>query len=152
MLNEKHDDIIKSQAQIENSSKEVRETLKAIENAKEEANADFAKNKSALMEELELKENELEQKESEIELEKNKLSAMEEEYKQNRNVNAFKEGVKKTNTTKKTVKRNPDSVVGSNHNEEILRLYKEGKSNVAIAKELGLGVGEVKLVIDLAKM
>lgn len=36
-----------------------------------------------------------------------------------------------------------------NNNEEILRLHKEGKSKVAIAKELGLGVGEVKLVIDL---
>ncbi len=36
-----------------------------------------------------------------------------------------------------------------NSNEEILRLHKEGKSNVMIAKELGLGVGEVKLVIDL---
>ncbi len=36
-----------------------------------------------------------------------------------------------------------------NSNEEILRLHKEGKSNVIIAKELGLGVGEVKLVIDL---
>lgn len=36
-----------------------------------------------------------------------------------------------------------------NSNEEILKLHKEGKSNVTIAKELGLGVGEVKLVIDL---
>ncbi len=36
-----------------------------------------------------------------------------------------------------------------NHNERILRLHSEGKSNMAIAKELGLGVGEVKLVIDL---
>lgn len=38
---------------------------------------------------------------------------------------------------------------GSNSNERILELHKQGKSNVAIAKELGLGVGEVKLVIDL---
>lgn len=38
---------------------------------------------------------------------------------------------------------------GRNNNELILALHKEGKSNVAIAKELGLGVGEVKLVIDL---
>ncbi len=37
----------------------------------------------------------------------------------------------------------------SNSNEHILQLHKEGKSNMAIAKELGLGVGEVKLVIDL---
>lgn len=38
-----------------------------------------------------------------------------------------------------------------NNNERILELHKKGKSNVAIAKELGLGVGEVKLVIDLFK-
>ena len=40
---------------------------------------------------------------------------------------------------------------GRNSNERILELYKQGKSKVAIAKELGLGVGEVKLVIDLFK-
>lgn len=36
-----------------------------------------------------------------------------------------------------------------NSNERILELHKAGKSNMAIARELGLGVGEVKLVIDL---
>lgn len=40
---------------------------------------------------------------------------------------------------------------GRNKNERILELHDQGKSNVAIAKELGLGVGEVKLVIDLYK-
>lgn len=40
---------------------------------------------------------------------------------------------------------------GRNSNGRILELYKQGKSKVAIAKELGLGVGEVKLVIDLYK-
>lgn len=38
---------------------------------------------------------------------------------------------------------------GHNNNERILRLHKLGKSKTAIARELGLGVGEVKLVIDL---
>ncbi|MBP5223369.1 MAG: hypothetical protein J6Z35_09455 [Lachnospiraceae bacterium] len=38
-----------------------------------------------------------------------------------------------------------------NSNEKIMELHKQGKSNVAIAKELGLGVGEVKLVIELYK-
>lgn len=38
---------------------------------------------------------------------------------------------------------------GRNSNERILELHKAGKSNMAIAKELGLGMGEVKLVIDL---
>lgn len=36
-----------------------------------------------------------------------------------------------------------------NNKDMILQLHKEGKSNMAIAKSLGLGVGEVKLVIDL---
>ncbi len=38
---------------------------------------------------------------------------------------------------------------GRNSNDRILELHKAGKSNMAIAKELGLGLGEVKLVIDL---
>lgn len=41
--------------------------------------------------------------------------------------------------------------VQENNNDKILRMYKEGMSNVDIAKELGLGVGEVKLVINLFK-
>ncbi|MCI8463697.1 MAG: hypothetical protein HFG25_12285 [Lachnospiraceae bacterium] len=36
-----------------------------------------------------------------------------------------------------------------NSNDRILVLYRQGKSSVDIAKTLGLGVGEVKLVIDL---
>ncbi|MCM1134811.1 MAG: DUF6115 domain-containing protein [Clostridium sp.] len=38
---------------------------------------------------------------------------------------------------------------GKNNNERILELHRAGKSNMAIARELGLGIGEVKLVIDL---
>jgi len=38
---------------------------------------------------------------------------------------------------------------GRNKNEMILKLHREGKSNVEVARELGLGMGEVKLVIDL---
>jgi len=39
----------------------------------------------------------------------------------------------------------------NNSNEAILALYKQGKNKVQIAKELGLGVGEVELVIGLFK-
>lgn len=46
-----------------------------------------------------------------------------------------------------------DFIVGGentkNNNEKILELHKSGRSKMAIAKELGLGIGEVKLVIDL---
>lgn len=37
----------------------------------------------------------------------------------------------------------------SNHNKDIMQLYKEGYSVMEIAKRLDLGQGEVKLVIDL---
>ena len=36
-----------------------------------------------------------------------------------------------------------------NNNDRILKLHQEGKTNLEIARELGLGLGEVKLVIDL---
>lgn len=45
----------------------------------------------------------------------------------------------------------PEKPTVENNNDKILRMYKEGISNVDIAKELGLGVGEVKLVINLFK-
>ena len=38
-----------------------------------------------------------------------------------------------------------------NSNDRILEMHKAGKSNMSIARELGLGIGEVKLVIDLFK-
>lgn len=47
------------------------------------------------------------------------------------------------------LKFTPDEESSINSNERILELHKRGKSNVAIARALGLGVGEVKLVIDL---
>lgn len=43
----------------------------------------------------------------------------------------------------------PENEDTGNHNERILELYKQGKSQVEIARELGLGLGEVKLVIEL---
>ena len=42
-----------------------------------------------------------------------------------------------------------ENSTAQNSNERILVLHKAGKSNMAIARELDLGVGEVKLVIDL---
>ncbi|MBQ7480508.1 MAG: hypothetical protein IJT80_01360 [Lachnospiraceae bacterium] len=49
----------------------------------------------------------------------------------------------------------PEKAIGPNHempdnnNDKIIELHKKGRTNVEIAKELNLGVGEVTLVIDL---
>lgn len=61
----------------------------------------------------------------------------------------MKETVKKE--TLREDNRDPKAFETGNNNEKILQLSKEGKSNVEIAKELGIGIGEVKLVIDLFK-
>lgn len=54
-----------------------------------------------------------------------------------------------------TMLRLPDVMgngeAGNNSNIRILKLHEAGKSNMAIARELGLGIGEVQLVIDLYK-
>lgn len=52
-------------------------------------------------------------------------------------------------STEEPLEEVQDSAV--NNNEKILKLHSEGKTNLQIAKELGLGMGEVKLVIDLYK-
>lgn len=49
------------------------------------------------------------------------------------------------------IQLNKGPALGGNNNEHILEMHRMGKSNMAIAKELGLGLGEVKLVIDLYK-
>ena len=42
-------------------------------------------------------------------------------------------------------------VSNENKKEAVLSLYNDGRSVVEIAKTLGIGVGEVKLVLDLFK-
>ena len=44
-----------------------------------------------------------------------------------------------------------DVETGDNKRDNVLKLYKQGKSVIEIAKTLGIGVGEVRLVIDLFK-
>lgn len=46
-------------------------------------------------------------------------------------------------------KAEPEANVAPNCNEQILMMHAQGKSNLEIAKTLNLGMGEVKLVIDL---
>ena len=55
--------------------------------------------------------------------------------------------------TKKAVEKKEEisETAHVNQNEQILNLHKEGKSNIEIAKILGCGLGEIKLVLGLFK-
>lgn len=50
-----------------------------------------------------------------------------------------------------TLKRQKRGSQSKNNNQKILELYEQGVENIDIAKKLGLGIGEVRLVIDLYK-
>ena len=63
----------------------------------------------------------------------------------NNNEEVIKKEEVKTSEKKSSVRKREIS----NNNKMILDLYANGKSNIEIAKELGLGIGEVRLVIDL---
>ena len=61
------------------------------------------------------------------------------------------------NNSAKVVPYNPDKNMKeltandpASQNRRIIEMHKAGKSNMVIARELGLGIGEVKLVIDLS--
>ena len=56
----------------------------------------------------------------------------------------FSEEVPETEETGEVEKEQP-----ADSNEQILELRRQGMSEVEIAKELGLGLGVVRLVIDL---
>ena len=58
-----------------------------------------------------------------------------------------------TEEVKKEEKHKADLDIenANSKNQKILKFYKEGLDNRTIAKQLGLGVGEVKLVVDLYK-
>lgn len=64
-------------------------------------------------------------------------------------VAAPKEAVSEKKAAEPEAVRIEDFYKKPNSNEAILALYKQGKDKVQIAKELGLGVGEVELVIGL---
>ncbi len=67
----------------------------------------------------------------------------EEPKKETKKETKAKEGSKKIETAAKGEGEEPEN------KDRIIELHKSGRSNVEIAKELNLGVGEVTLVIDL---
>jgi Fe-S cluster assembly scaffold protein SufB len=63
-------------------------------------------------------------------------------------INKTKENTKKETIIKANI---PSEPLISINNAEILKLYKKGNTVLDIARQLGIGQGEVKLVIDLFK-
>ena len=83
---------------------------------------------------------------SEFKAELEKEAAADRQRVSRRNVRRSK---KNSGEERISLRFNDSEDMPENNNERILAMHKMGRSNVAIAKDLGLGIGEVKLVIDL---
>ena len=163
MLNEKHNTIKETAATVEKTAKEAKQTAQDVIVEMKEA-------REPSIQMISLEKFIAEDDNVSDAIAKNNIEAVNEMGKETATTDDVVKQLdeikttkaKKTAIRKKTVKSKdveaPDLNIGAlgmkkeggrNSNERILQLHNAGKSNVAIAKELGLGIGEVKLVIDL---
>lgn len=129
MLNDKHDNLVKTVGEASVKAKEIKQTVQDAE--------------ITVREVIEVTEQEpeiIEEESSFVPINPPKVEVITEEVKETLIIPAEPD---------QTENQNIDEDRVENNNEKILRLHKLGKSVNAIAKDLELGVGEVKLVIDL---
>ncbi|MBQ9136081.1 MAG: hypothetical protein IJX66_08335 [Lachnospiraceae bacterium] len=138
MLNDKHQNLKTTVSQVEKTVKEAEQKVKEVESTVKEAEKPQKTTtaKKAPKEAEEVAAEPVETKETEKKPAK-KTTAK----KNSKNAAAEPQGL--------DISFMKGNRKNGNNNEKILELHNAGKSNVVIAKELGLGVGEVKLVIDL---
>lgn len=126
MLNDKEKDIKNTVRDVENLKKSIVELKK--EETENKVEEEVIQNKSQNM-----LQNDAENNSSEVEKEHTDVYIHNTES--NKGV-----ALSKKEVNKKT-----------NNNDRILEMYNSGKDNIDIAKELNIGIGEVRLVIDLYK-
>lgn len=152
-IQKSHTEVMFLYSMLNDKEKEVKDTLKIIKQTKEESlealqNAEKAMKKVSIKKKEEIpdkqknfgakatiRKSEAEEKAAE----QNKTDKKKEDQKQ-----SLPQAGRTEEEQKLVSDREKD-----NNNEIIIDLYRQGKSKVQIAKELGIGLGEVKLVIDL---
>lgn len=162
MLNSKHENLKETAAEVNQTTRAAKNTVKVLEEEflKDSTEKEKVQEEEVVEETFVPLGRAIEAAEVAAEKQVAKANRVGTEGTKERTAEQEKVSVKKPEpvTLSETVKRINASVndisfesgrEGSNNNEKILEFHKQGKSNMAIAKELGLGVGEVKLVIDL---
>lgn len=138
-IEKNHKEVMFLYSMLEDKQKEIMQTVKSVDDVKQETKKE-QKNTPAKQEKKNNKPSNVKEKNTEAKQAKEVKKAVEE-----------KKMADKEETTKKenAAKENQESALDEDKNQAILDLHKEGVPVVDIAKQLGLGVGEVKLVIDL---
>lgn len=146
MLNDKHENLVNTVSEAAQKAKEIKQTVQDAEITIKEALIGSLSETEA-QEESSEKTVDAEEKEDFVPISPPKVEIIK-DMMEEQSVNAVEADSQKNDNQKVT---ESEKEKADNHNEEILRLHKLGKSPKAIAKELGLGVGEVRLVIELFK-
>lgn len=157
-IDKNHNEVMFLYGMLNDKEKEVKNTLIDIENIKKS------------IKKIEVEKSNSTQEISDTIKEESNVNYVDQVSKQNTNKqDLMKNKSVKSNTGNKNnsgknnkIRNNSESKVGKsnltgtkssgkNNNEKILELYKQGREPMDIAKELKLGIGEVRLVIDLFK-
>jgi len=151
-IKQNHTEVVFLYDMLNEKDSEVKKLLQEINTTKIKAEA-VIRNTSAEAQNTKIEEKIV------IEKPKTAMDILEQSAKEKKSITSKKskeETVTKTGQADKIVKViedvamvNRNMEAQDNKNAQILRLYEEGNSIIEIAKNLGLGQGEVKLVIDL---
>ncbi len=151
-IKQNHTEVVFLYDMLNEKDSEVKKLLQEINTTKIKAEA-VIRNTSAEAQNTKIQEKIV------IERPKTAMDILEQSAKEKKSITSKKskeETVTKTGQADKIVKViedvamvNRNMEAQDNKNAQILRLYEEGNSIIEIAKNLGLGQGEVKLVIDL---
>lgn len=146
MLTDKHENLKNTVSEAMKTASEVKQTVKDAEITAKEAREQVLEVQQKVNEAAEAKEF------IPIIPEKIELSGESEKAGKNQEkaqIKIITETRAESTGNTETGNTEPGKTDSRNNNERILELHEAGKSNMAIARELGLGIGEVKLVIDL---
>lgn len=140
-MNKTHDKVMFLYDMLTEKNKEVHSTVRDLSVAKDQLNK--AMEQSAMVARME--------SESEPTTPEAKRAANRKKVEES--LDELMEAAPKARRRKTSEKSDKESAKtnGNNRNKEIMALHNAGLSNLEIAKELNIGTGEVKLVLDLFK-
>ncbi len=170
-IDKNHDEVMFLYGMLNDKEKDVKKTLIDVENLKRSINNNEMNEESRRIEESEnhIRSEEEVVKEDSAESDAGAFYNHYQDKERGRNTRRSNERKKKNGKNKKPAANdsNDNKDTGtkkegvalsakevqakSNNNARILNLYRQGKEPIQIAKELKLGMGEVRLVIDLYK-
>ena len=139
-INKNHNETVFLYDMLNEKAKEVKNTVKDVNNVKKEVDKAVSESAAAIENNTAEYAYTEEVKKEEKQSPEVKILSHNDELK------------KRAETKNKSAEKADLDIENANSkHQKILKLYKEGLDNRTIAKQLGLGVGEVKLVVDLYK-